>query len=430
MYNSIYLIRRTACFKERKMRVAIFTETYLPVINGVVTHIKTLKDGLEAMGHKVLIVTADSRVKKHKTTEDVMYCPAVKLKKIYNYDIASPLSVERLKLIKEFDPDIIHIHNEFGIGISGVLIARILKIPIVYTLHTMYDDYVYYVANKHFCKFVTNATHKYAKVLSAVSSAITGPSEKVSEYFRKCGVKRPVNVIPNSVEIDKFCVDNINLEKAAEIRRKLGYTDADTVVCFCGRLGKEKNVTLLLENWAECVSPEDGLRLLILGGGPMLEQHTEEAKALGIDNMVHFTGAISHDLLPEYYAVAQAYVTASLSDTCSISMLEGMAMRLPVIHIRDELNAGQVIDGLNGYIYSDAEEMYNAMLKIRDMPCEELEAFGAQVRQSIITAGSARLAGSIYTIYEAVLADERAKKELRRLKKTEKKKILAGRKNR
>ena len=148
------------------MRIALFTETYLPSINGVVTHVKTLKEGLEALGHTVLVVTADSRVNNHVIADDVMYCPAVKLKKIYNYDIAPPISKERLDKIKSFAPDIIHIHNEFGVGISGVLIARTLKVPLVYTLHTMYDDYVYYVAKKKgFGNIVTYAIHLYAKML-------------------------------------------------------------------------------------------------------------------------------------------------------------------------------------------------------------------------------------------------------------------------
>ena len=156
------------------MRIALFTETYLPSINGVVTHVKTLKEGLEALGHTVLVVTADSRVNNHVIADDVMYCPAVKLKKIYNYDIAPPISKERLDKIKSFAPDIIHIHNEFGVGISGVLIARTLKVPLVYTLHTMYDDYVYYVAKtKGFGKIVTSASHLYAKMLASTASAIT-----------------------------------------------------------------------------------------------------------------------------------------------------------------------------------------------------------------------------------------------------------------
>ncbi|MDR1754695.1 MAG: glycosyltransferase, partial [Eubacterium sp.] len=170
------------------MKVALFTETYLPAINGVVTHVKTLKEGLEGLGHKVIIVTANAEVKRHEMSGDMLYCPAIKLKKIYDYDVASPLSAKRLKILRDFSPDIIHIHNEFGVGISGIFIAKILRIPLVYTLHTMYDDYVYYVANRHFQKFVTRATHQYARGLAIAADAITGPSRKVEAYFKNCGV--------------------------------------------------------------------------------------------------------------------------------------------------------------------------------------------------------------------------------------------------
>lgn len=395
------------------MKVALFTETYLPVINGVVTHVKTLKEGLEAFGHNVLIVTADSGVKKHETAGDVMYCPAIRLKKIYNYDVASPISVDRLRLIKEFNPDIIHIHNEFGIGISGIMIAKILKIPLVYTLHTMYDDYVYYVANKHFCKFVTNATHRYARVFAGAAGAITGPSKKVEDYFKKCGVKKPVNVIPNSVELDKFDIRNVNAEEIAKLRNFYGFSESDTAFAFCGRLGKEKNITWLLESWSKTVKPEDNLKLLIIGDGPLQKQHDEEAKNFGISDTVKFAGKVEHDELPPYYACCDAYVTASLSDTCSISMLEGMAMNLPVLHISDELNTGQVVDGVNGYIYKNADELYVLMKKIRDMSKDELKNFGESARHSIITSGSERLAKSILDIYEAIIKEDILKKKQR-----------------
>ena len=100
------------------MRIAIFTETYLPQINGVVTHIKILKEGLEALGHTVLIVTADSKTRKHYIKDNVLHCPAHNLKRIYGLDLASPVSRSRLHYLREFNPDIIHVHNEFSIGLS------------------------------------------------------------------------------------------------------------------------------------------------------------------------------------------------------------------------------------------------------------------------------------------------------------------------
>lgn len=392
------------------MRIALFTETYLPSINGVVTHVKTLKEGLEALGHTVLVVTADSRVNNHVIADDVMYCPAVKLKKIYNYDIAPPISKERLDKIKSFAPDIIHIHNEFGVGISGVLIARTLKVPLVYTLHTMYDDYVYYVAKtKGFGKIVTSASHLYAKMLASTASAITGPSPKVSEYFKACGVKKPVHVIPNSVELDVFKPENVDRNDAVRMRRKFGFADDDMVFCFCGRLGKEKNITLLLEYWAKNVRPEDKIKLFILGDGPLHEQHCKEADELGISDMVKFAGRVEHPDLPVYYACCDAYITASLSDTCSISMLEGMAMHLPVLSLKDDLNVGQVKDGINGYNFTDADSMYELLKKLRDMPKDELAEFGRRTRESIKTSGAIRLANDLLDVYKEAMEVTRRK---------------------
>lgn len=400
------------------MRIALFTETYLPSINGVVTHVKTLKEGLEALGHTVLVVTADSRVNNHVIADDVMYCPAVKLKKIYNYDIAPPISKERLDKIKCFAPDIIHIHNEFGVGISGVLIARTLKVPLVYTLHTMYDDYVYYVAKtKGFGKIVTSASHLYAKMLASTASAITGPSPKVSEYFKACGVKKPVHVIPNSVELDVFKPENVDRNDAVRMRRKFGFADDDMVFCFCGRLGKEKNITLLLKYWAKNVRPEDKIKLFILGDGPLHEQHCKEADELGISDMVKFAGRVEHPDLPVYYACCDAYITASLSDTCSISMLEGMAMHLPVLSLKDDLNVGQVKDGINGYNFTDADSMYELLKKLRDMSKDELAEFGRRTRESIRTSGAVRLANDLLDVYKEAMEVYKKKNKKRKLKK-------------
>ena len=128
------------------MRIALFTETYLPHVNGIVTHVKSLKDGLERLGHEVLIVTADADARRHFVADGILHCPARTSKRFYGYDIAMPLSTTRVKYVARFRPDIIHVHNEFGIGLSGMMIAKILRVALVYTLHTMYVEYIYYVA--------------------------------------------------------------------------------------------------------------------------------------------------------------------------------------------------------------------------------------------------------------------------------------------
>lgn len=399
------------------MRIALFTETYLPYINGVVTHVKALKDGLEALGHDVLVVTADAAAKRHYIRDGVLHCPAVNSKKFYNYSIAGPVSRGRLLMLTQFNPDIIHIHNEFGIGMSGAIIAQILKVPLVYTLHTMYDDYIYYVAPKPFVPLVKKTSHKYAKLLASRASALTGPSKKVEEFFRDCGVKKPVSVIPNPVELDKFSPQNVTAQQRKECRDKIGAGDDTLVACFCGRLGREKSVDIMLRYWAETVRPSDHFKLMIIGDGPCRKELTNLAKSLGISDMVYFTGAVLHDDLLPYYAASDLYITTSVSDTNSISMLEGMAMGLPVLHIRDELNRGQVRDGVNGYVFGTAQEMYEHMKRYQESSAEFKEAFSQSVRQSVQNSGAETLGRNLIAVYQQAIKTYTQKRENAKRKK-------------
>ena len=385
------------------MRIAIFSETYLPDINGVVTHIKILTEGLQSLGHEVLIVTSDATSRKNFIEKGVLHCPAIKAKRIYNYSLSSPISLKRLRILKRFNPDVIHIHNEFGIGLSGAFIARFLKIPYVYTLHTMYDDYIHYIAKKPFVPIVTGVSHKYFKQLAKKATALTGPSVKVENYFKKCGLDKSVNVISNPVELDKFAPEKINSEISKNFREKYGFTDDMTVACFCGRLGKEKGIDTLLTFWSEKVSINDNLRLIIFGDGPEKEELENLAKELCVDNSVFFAGKIPHDELPIYLNSCQLYITASLSEMHSISMLEAMASGLPVLYINDESNQSQINDGVNGFIFSNANEMYSKIMYIKNLPHEEYEKFCNSVRESVAQSGATGLAKILIEIYEKAI---------------------------
>ena len=392
------------------MRIAIFTETYLPQINGVVTHIKILKEGLEALGHTVLIVTADSKAHTHYLKDNVLHCPAHNLKRIYNLDLASPVSRTRLKYLREFRPDIIHVHNEFSIGLSGMAIAKILKVPLVYTLHTMYDDYIYYIAPKPLIPLTKKLSHRYFRMFPQNAAVVTGPSKKCQEYTYEIGSDKKVEVIPNPVELDAFAPQTSTPQQRAQIREQYHIPQDATVACFVGRLGREKSVDVLLRFWAQEMKPQDNMRLLIIGDGPEKEPLVQLAQQLGITDTVVFTGKVLHPDLPPYVHTCDIYVTASLSDTNSISMLEGMAGGLPVLQLYDELNADQVTDGVNGYMFRDAAEMGQRLRQIRDMEPEELQKLKTSVIQSVKNSGAQTLANYIQTIYYNIYQKQPPKK--------------------
>lgn len=162
---------------------------------------------------------------------------------------------------------------------------------------------------------------------------------------------------------------------------------------------------VLLNYWAETYRPEDNMKLFIIGEGPAKDDLMEQANSLNIKDSVVFAGKVMHPDLPPYYACCDCYVTASLSDTNSISMLEGMAMGLPVLQLYDELNKDQVVEGVNGFVFTDAESLHEKLLKIRDMPQAEMDSLRASVRESVKKSGAETLARHLLSIYKKSLRD-------------------------
>lgn len=389
------------------MHIALFCETYLPMINGVVTHVKILKDGLEQLGHQVLIVTADPHTRRHYLQDGVLHCPAMEMKRFYGFGLSSPVDIKRLKIIADFKPDIIHIHQEFSIGLFGVAASRILKVPLVYTLHTMYDDYIYYIAPRPLTKATKSFSHKYIKFFAEHAESVTGPSKKCEEYLRAAGVNKSVSIIPNPVELDAFSPKNITEASRAAARKtlteKYGVPEDVMLACFVGRLGREKSVDVLLDFWAESIMPEDKFHLIVIGEGPVRQELMEQAERLGISSMITFTGAIMHDQLPPYIALCDLYITASLSDTNSISMKEGMAAGLPVLQLYDELNADQIQEGINGFVFRNAQELAEKMRHVQGMTLEDRLALHQSVMNSVSGASAKNLAGYLLDIYSKAI---------------------------
>ena len=394
------------------MRIALFAETYLPHINGVVTHVSALREGLIRLGHEVLVVTADADARRHYVADGVLHCPAHTSKKFYGYGIAAPLSSTRLRYVNAFKPDVIHVHQEFGVGVSGMMIAKTLGVALVYTLHTMYDEYIYYVAPEALAPAAKRLSHEYIKLLAKSAQALTGPSEKCAAYLRGIGVYKHVHIIPNPVELDAFDPDAIDPEKKRAFREKFGYGPDLTVGVFTGRLGRDKSVDLLLRYWKETIRPEEGLRLLVIGDGPCREELEAEARELGISEMVAFAGKVPHEEMPPYVGACDFYITASTSDTNSISMLEGMATGLPVLQVVDPLNEGQVRDGVNGFIFRDAADMAEKIRAIRDMPPDKLAELRRSTRQSVEGKGCETLAQNLLDVYRQALAAKRRHRRL------------------
>ncbi len=389
------------------MRIAIFVETYFPFINGVVTHIQTLKHGLEAQGHTVLIVTLDPKARSHYVKDDILYCPAIPLKKVYGYGVASPVNLHRLNIIRSFNPDLIHLHTEFSMGIFALFAAERLKKPVVYTLHTMYDDYIFYLFPKkapdRMKKMAKPLAHSYFRKVAGKATEIIGPSYKVVDFLSRCGVSRHINIVPNTIDFTAFLPENENKTEVAAFKKQLGIEAGDVAIAFVGRLGNEKSLDVLIDYFQQGFKGDKRFKLFIGGDGPDRSLLEQEIKRFGIEDQVQLIGRIEHDRVPYFYRACDLFATASLTEINSISLLEATASGLYALQRLDILNRDQIVPGKNGDIFTNAAEFKALVEEYAALTPEERKAKHKAVSDYARRYGPDEFIGEISKVYQRAI---------------------------
>ena len=349
------------------MRIGLFTDTYPPFINGVSTSVYMLKKALEKKGHQVFVVTMNNEGLHYKFDEDntVIRIPGLPIG-IYDYRVSTVYPLKAMNIIRKWKLDVIHSHTEFSVGTFARFISRQYNIPLVHTYHTLYEDYVYYITKGYFDrpskKIVEYLTKFYC---DGTANELIVPTKKIYDLFKeKYNVDKNIYVIPTGIEIERFYVENVNLDEVEEVRKKIGVSSKDFNVIFVGRLAKEKNVDLLLEAQKVINEKNNKINLIIVGDGPDMDEYKKTVKKLGISKNVFFVGKVPWEDIPKYYRVANIFATASTSETQGLTVIEAMAASVAPICIDDESFRNTVMDGLNGRIFKDKEEYIDIVLEL------------------------------------------------------------------
>ena len=358
------------------MNIALFTDTYLPDINGVATSTHILKNELVEHGHNVLVVT--TQLPSDSTYEDdghVLRLPGIDLKKLYGYRISNIYSFHGMKEIKDFAPEVIHIQTEFGVGIFGKIAGELLNIPVCYTYHTMWADYSHYLNPAHI-KAVDLATKKVIEKISKVygesCSELIVPSAKTAQILKEYGISNSINVIPTGLKLNRFAIENKNDEIVNFIKEKYNLNDK-FVVSFIGRIAPEKSLDLLIDAMKEIVKVRNDVVLLITGGGPQLDELKLLVKNNKLDEYIMFTGPQDSSLVPSYYQSADIFVSASLSETQGLTYIEAMACGLPVLGRYDKNLDGVIIDEYNGHFFNTKDELVDLILDYASKDLSEIK---------------------------------------------------------
>jgi 1,2-diacylglycerol 3-alpha-glucosyltransferase len=389
------------------MRIAIFTDTYLPDVNGVAHSIDRFSKLLADDGHQVVIFTTKNRRhrdKKYPNLEIRRYT-SVTFPTYKDIRIALPFVLRVVADLREFNPDVVHIQTPMGIGWMAIWATKILKLKNVQTYHTYIPDFLLYLKPKSlfgFKKMVnfvassrlmrllleedvetgeTNGKLKqylqerlddavekansektgertekfaweYTKAIYNRGNLVLTPSKVLRDALVKHGVKSPVNVLSNGIEYGDF-------DKKTDY--SVGYK-----IIHVGRLGYEKHLEIPIRALKIAIEKNPKITLDVIGDGPARKSWEQLSKQLGINKNVKFLGFVKREELFKKYSQYDAFITGSTIETQGIVLLEAMAAGLPVIAVKELAVPEIVIDGKNGYLSKPfkEKEMANNILKL------------------------------------------------------------------
>ncbi|MDN6417728.1 MAG: glycosyltransferase family 4 protein, partial [Lactiplantibacillus plantarum] len=306
------------------MNIGIFTDTYYPQVSGVATSIKVLRNQLERAGHQVYIfTTTDPHVDKNIYERNIFRFTSIPFVSFTDRRIAVRGLFKAYQVAKDLGLDIVHTQTEFSMGMIGKFVAKQLKVPCIHTYHTMYEDYLHYIARG---KLVRPAHVKvFSRVFANHTSGVVCPSERVITTLRKYGVVSPMCVIPTGIQTKKFEVDEDTAAKSKQLRAFLGIHEDETFLLSLSRVSYEKNIQALIERLPEVLQVKPNVRLVIVGKGPYEEALKQLAYDKKVRNKVIFVGEVPNDQVALYYQSADYFVCTSTSESQGLTYLEAMA---------------------------------------------------------------------------------------------------------
>lgn len=388
------------------MRVGLFTDTYLPQISGVATSIKTLKEELEKQGHEVYIFTTTDKHVKRYEDPTIIRLPSVPFISFTDRRIVYRGLFESYKIAKTYKLDIIHTQTEFSLGLLGKMVGKALRIPVIHTYHTQYEDYVRYIANG---KLIRPSMVKY--IVRGFLNDLDGvicPSRIALNLLDGYSVKIPKRIIPTGIDLKEYERPDISQEDIVKLREKWAIASDETVLLSLSRVSYEKNIQALLANMPKILSNNPKVKLLIVGDGPYLEELKEQAQDLAVMDNVIFTGMVSHNETALYYKAADFFISASTSETQGLTYAESLASGKPIIAQSNPYLDDLITDKMFGTLYQTESDLADAVLNaIVSTPAKQEKVW----QKKLYEISAEAFGKSVFAFYLDMIISKKAKKK-------------------
>ncbi len=340
------------------MRIALMTNNYKPVVGGVPISIERLAGGLKELGHEVTIFAPTYReadFPEGSPEQDVFRYSTCLNRFLGGIVLPNPFDLRIEREFRKRRYDIIHVHHPMLIGRTAVYLSRKYCVPLVFTYHTRYEQYV-----RSYTKGMLKMDRimpLYLRRFLRHCDFVFAPTEGMQEYLTDtCKVRRSrTGILPTGIERKNFDIDP---EEGRSIRRQYGGEKIPFLLTV-SRMAGEKNVGFLLESLARVKALYGKpFRMLMVGDGPDREALRRRSEELGLGDTVVFAGAVPNQEIAPYFKAADGFLFASKTETQGIVVLEAFAGATPVIAVRASGVEDLVDDGVNGILTEEDSREY------------------------------------------------------------------------
>jgi len=345
------------------MRIGLFTDSFLPIVDGVGRVVHNYARTVPNKGHECYVIApmSNSGYLGDKPYELLEFL-SIEVPTQRQYSTGIPtLDAHYRERIRRIPLDIVHAHSPFLAGREALFIARKKKIPVVGTFHSRYYDDFYKLTKMD---VAANIGVKYIVDFYNRCDEVWAVSESSSQALHEYGFKRDIIVMPNGISA------TIPGEQDREQAIRTLNLPRSNVLLYCGQINWKKNILRILN--ACVLLKEDGrlFTLVLAGQGPDMQSVKDEVKALGLAENTMFTGHITDEkLLNGLYQATTLFVFPSIYDTCGLVVREAAAMGTPAVVVEGSGAAEQIIDRENGFICLDNDlSLHDAIVYALDQP--------------------------------------------------------------
>jgi endonuclease/exonuclease/phosphatase family metal-dependent hydrolase/glycosyltransferase involved in cell wall biosynthesis len=387
------------------MNIVMMTNTYLPHVGGVARSVETFVREYRARGHRVIVVAPEFEGQPEHEL-DVIRVPAIQNFNGSDFSVRLPLPGFVATQLAEFKPDLIHAHHPFLLGENAMRLAAANNVPLVFTHHTMYEQYTHYVPGDSpaLQRFVVQLTTDFANLCDVVLA----PSESVAAIIGDRGVVVPIAVVPTGVDTAAFAAGD-----GAAFRQAAGIPAGAFVVGHVGRLAPEKNLAFLADCVARLLRQRRNAHFLVVGAGPSEEEIRRIFKRHGAGDRLHMPGGKSGQELIDAYHAMDVFAFASRSETQGMVLTEAMAAGVPVVAIDAPGAREVVIDRQNGRLLpgQNRRSFVQAIAWVADLTGEERRQVQCSARETAESFSTGACAEKALAAYKVAIDAERRSRD-------------------